>query len=553
LVNLKKLPAALVMSLSLIGAALPSTAALAAPDSSSGSGAAVVDRAVRDVAARQPGGTVHVLVQRKSNSGGADRVRSHGGTVRHELKTANAVAAEVPASRLDELARDPDVARIAFDAPMAAQATSDPLSASKLLTLYPSILGAPSAWSYSPRVRGTGIGVAVLDSGINTSATDFFGTEFMYRGGEAPAGVPRVVKSVAIAQENAGSPQDDYGHGTWVAGILAGRGWNSLYTASDDNQYVGIAPDANLINIKVSDRNGMAQTSDVIAGLEWVIENKDAYNIKVANLSLVSATAESYTTSVLDAAVELAWFQGITVVVSAGNAGPNTMQYPPANDPFVIVVGATDDKGTLATSDDQVAPFSSYGTTQDGFAKPDVVAPGRHIVGTLASTSSPLAQAFPNNVVGKSYIRLSGTSAAAPMVSGVVADLAQTAKLLNVALTPDQYKWLLQRTAQAVGGPGTGVGYPNVFNAGTYLNSNPTGIGRANQGITPNGLLLAAFQSANGGATWNNVSWNNVSWNNVSWNNVSWNNVSWNNVSWNNVSWNNVSWNNVSWEDVAGT
>src|SRR5438045_927923 len=113
--NVKKLLSVALTTLALLGAAVPSSAAVAAPDSSSASAAAVVDRAVRDEATRQPGGTVHVLVQRKGNSGGADRLRSHGGKVRHELKTANVVAAEVPASRLDELARDPDVVRVSYD------------------------------------------------------------------------------------------------------------------------------------------------------------------------------------------------------------------------------------------------------------------------------------------------------------------------------------------------------------------------------------------------------------------------------------------------------
>jgi serine protease AprX len=541
LVNTKKFPVVVLLGLALVSAALPTGAAVAAPDVHTPSGGAPVDRAVRDAAARQPGGTVHVLVQRRTAMGGKDAVRSHGGQVRHELNTANIVAADVPASRLDELARDASVVHIAFDAPMVRQSTTEavPLTASRLLTAYPSVVGAPTAWAY--RLRGSGVGVAVLDSGINTSQTDFLGTTFL-KGAEIPGGNNRVVKSVAIALENQGSAQDDNGHGTWVAGIIGGRGWNSLTTSTDDNQYVGVAPDVNLINVKVSDRNGMSQTSDVIAGLEWVVANKATYNIQVANLSLLSSTPESYTTSLLDAAVELAWLQGVTVVVSSGNTGPNTMLYPPANDPFVIVVGATDDKGTVATSDDELAWFSSYGTTQDGFVKPDVVAPGRHIVSTLASTSAPLAQLFPNNVVGQNYIRLSGTSAAAPVVSGVIADLAQLASLFNVTLTPDQYKWLLEHTAQAVPGAGTGVGYPNVLNAGMYMYSYPTSVARANEGVTPNSYLLAAFQAANGGTTWDNVSWNNVSWNNVSWDNVS----------WNNVSWNNVSWNNVAWKDVAG-
>jgi len=404
-------------------------------------------------------------------------------------------------------------------------------------------VGAPAAWSMG--VQGTGIGVAVLDSGMVTDRNDFLGTIVNPFGGERE-GQTRIVKSVAIAQSNKGPAIDDNGHGTWVAGILGSRGWGAP-GETDNGHYVGIAPNVNIINVKVSDNKGAAQMSDVIAGLEWVMQNKDAYNIKVVNLSLVTSMPESYTTSMLDAAVEMAWFKGIAVVVSAGNAGPDTMKYAPANDPFAIVVGATDDQGTRTTSDDQLAWFSSYGTTQDGFTKPDLVAPGRHLVSTLSSRNDPLAQEHPTDVIDAYHIKLSGTSGAAPVVSGVLADLFQGAHLLNLPLTPNQAKWLLQKTADRVAGVGTGSGYPDLPRAGLMLFSDARGIGQANQNITPNKYLLAAYQSVNAGTTWTNVSWENVSWENVSWENVSWENVS-----WENVSWENVSWENVSWEDVAG-
>jgi serine protease AprX len=458
---------------------------------------------------------------------------------------------------LQELASDPDVVRISYDTPMSPTDVSEPLSASQLLSVYPSIVGAPTEWSN--KLRGTGIGVAVLDSGITQSHPDFLGTRSMF--GLDVSTSNRIVHNEAIAVESHGSPNDDYGHGSWVAGIIGGRGWGALNSRTDNNQYVGIAPNVNLINLKVNGRDGQAYTSDVIAALEWLVDHQSTYNIKVANLSLVSSSAESYSTSYLDAAVEMAWFKGITVVVSAGNTGPNTMLYPPANDPYAIVVGAADDKGTVTPADDEVASFSAYGTTQDGFSKPDMAAPGRHIVGPLASTNMPLAQQFPEAVVNPLYIRLSGTSAAAPIVSGSIADILQYADSRNIRLTPDQIKWLLQKTAVAVPGAGTGAGYPNIVNAVNYLAANPTSVQRANRSVVPSQLLLAAYGASAGIASnnvswnnvsWNNVSWNNVSWNNVSWNNVSWNNVSWNNVSWNNVSWNNVSWNNVSWNNVAG-
>jgi serine protease AprX len=338
-----------------------------------------------------------------------------------------------------------------------------------------------------------------------------------------------------------GSSTDDYGHGTWVSGIAAGRGWG-LGTSTSEGQYVGIAPDANLIELKVTDLNGQAHTSDVINALQWVTDNRATYNIRVVNLSLVSSVAESYTTSALDAAVELAWLKGIVVVVSAGNAGPNTLLYAPANDPYVITVGATDDKGTAGTSDDQLAPWSSYGTTQDGFAKPDLVAPGRHIVGPLAGGNVTLSSLFPGNILSglnNLYIQLSGTSAAAPVVSGSVADLLQA----RPNMRPDYVKGLLRQTAIPVAGVGTGAGYPQILRAANYNDD----LNRANVGLVPNNYVAqAGCQTLPAGTDCSQANWANVSWNSVSWNSVSWNSVSWNSVSWNSVSWNSVSWNTVN-------
>ena len=385
-------------------------------------------------------------------------------------------------------------------------------------------------------LAGTGVAVAVLDSGIQ-EIPDFLsaGAPSACGPGAVQCGV-RLIKKVPITLSTAGGPDDDNGHGTWVAGILGGR------QLTQGGRYVGVAPDVNLIGIKVSDRNGLARTSDVIAGIEWAVEHKDVYHIRVLNLSLVSGVAESYRTSLLDAAVELAWLKGLVVVVSAGNGGPDSLRYPPANDPYVLTVGATDDRGSAATGDDQLAWFSSYGLTQDGRAKPDLVAPGRHLVSTLATPNIPLAQLYPTKVVDRLYISLSGTSAAAPVVSGVVAQLLQA----RPELTPDQVGWLLRQTALAVPGAGTGAGYPQAAAAVRFA-----GVVDAGQrGLIPNTYLArAAYTALHGGPP---VSWDSVSWDSVSWDSVSWDTVSWDNVSWDNVSWDNVSWDNVSWDSVAG-
>jgi serine protease AprX len=354
--------------------------------------------------------------------------------------------------------------------------------------VFPHAVGADTG-----RLSGRGIGVAVLDSGIDTSHPDL-------RGALAVNAISR-----------SASAGDDNGHGTYVSGIIAGRGW-------------GIAPDVKLISLKVSNSQGVARISSIVSAIGWVLAHQREHNIRVLNLSLVSTTADSYTHSALDAAIELAWLRGIVVVVAAGNGGANAPISAPANDPFVITVGATDDMGTRSTTDDRLASFSSFAKTRDGISKPDLVAPGRHIVSALSSPSAPLAQRFPGHQVGSDYIRLSGTSAAAPVVTGVIAQLLQA----RPELKPGEVKWLLQRTARAVPGAGTGAGYPRVDAALRY--SGP--IGSTDMGLEPNRLLLQALGPDLARVARNSVSWDAVSWDAVSWDAVSWDAVSWDAVSW---------------------
>jgi serine protease AprX len=318
---------------------------------------------------------------------------------------------------------------------------------------------------------------------------------------------------------NVNSNDDAYGHGTAVAGIIAGDGTASL------GQYIGIAPQANLISLRVNDGNGGAPTSAIMNAILWAVINKNTYNIRVINLSLQASVQESYRTSPIDAAVEYAWLKGIVVVVAAGNSGPDSALYAPANDPYVITVGATDDQGTVATTDDVLAGFSSYGVTQDGFTKPDFVAPGKRIITTLAPNSN-FALTYPSFMVGTQYIRLSGTSVAAPVVSGVAALYVES----NPTLRPGQLKGVLLATANRLGLAGSGAGYPDAAHAIAYIGL----VGNADHGLDPNDYLKVLYMAAHNLTVLPVVSWDSVSWDSVSWDSVSWDSVSWDAVSWSN-------------------
>lgn len=367
-------------------------------------------------------------------------------------------------------------------------------------------------WNVSPYLRGWGVTVAVVDSGI-ANHPDF----------NDYAGNSRLIQQVNFVP-GSNMPDDYYGHGTHIAGTIAGLGQSS------NRVYMGVAPEAKLVDVRVMNDRGHGNTSNVVEGLQWIYNNRANYNIKVVNLSLNSRIPESYNKSALNAALEVLWFNKIVVVVSAGNGGKQRL-YPPANDPFVITVGAVDDKGTAAMTDDTLSPFSAYGMTADGFLKPDLVAPGSNIIGALASDDSNLIVANPNHVViapnNSRYFKMSGTSMAAAVVAGAVAVLLE-----DENLTPDQVKYRLRATARNFSGPescSAGAGYLDLYAAVTGTTTQS-----ANTGIAASQQLWSGTQPI----TWGSVSWNSVSWNSVSWNSVSWNSVSWNSVSWNSVSWN---------------
>jgi serine protease AprX len=338
---------------------------------------------------------------------------------------------------------------------------------------------ADKAWW---RGSGRGVGVAVVDTGIAGDLPDF------YTGGQS-----RVIAS-AVTNPCAKNATDNVGHGTHVAGLIAGNSLNYPGLKKLMGRYMGVAPRANLVSVKVSDDDGDTTVLDVINGLQFVVDNKDALGIRVVNLSLSSSAAESYKTDPLDAAVEAAWFSGIVVVAAAGNDGdaPSAVSYAPGNDPFVITAGALDDRGSTRLDDDVLAPWSSRGVTQDGIQKPEVLAPGNRLVAALAPKSD-FERLCRRCVVGKNYFRLSGTSMSSAVVSGVAALVIQA----NPGMTPNQVKGAILSTRRQVPGVGAAVD----------ANAALDGTGSANGGLTPNTLI----DPATGQIDWGRASFRRVS------------------------------------------
>ena len=350
---------------------------------------------------------------------------------------------------------------------------------------------ANKAWS---RATGRGVGVAVIDTGIAGDLVDF----------QTPGWNGSRVIASAVTNPCAKDANDHYGHGTHVAGLIAG---NSLLYPTDQpafGKYMGTAPRANLVSVKVSDDDGNTTVLDVIYGIQFAVDNKTPYNIRVINLSLSSAAAESYTTDPLDAAVEQAWNSGITVVAAAGNEALTNdgVTYSPANDPWVITVGALDDKGTMTRLDDTLAPWSSRGLTQDGVRKPEVLAPGVGLVSTLAPNSD-FAHMCPACIVDGRYFRAGGTSMATGVVSGAAALLIEA----HPNWTPAQVKGALQATVVDV--PGAG----GVIDANAALDSNST----ATVNLAPNTLI----DPTSGLIDWTRASFRRASFRDASGSNLS--------------------------------
>jgi serine protease AprX len=399
---------------------------------------------------------VPVLVREVSPlSSAAERaVAAVGGTVTAQLPIVGGFAAKVPAAGLSALRGLPGVVRDVTAAPKVVFQGSYGQGSGVASAVYPTVVGADKAWRNG--WTGSGVGVAVIDTGVN-GVGDLAG---------------RVVHSEDFSGE--GDGVDRFGHGTFVGGLIAGSGAASMGGVR------GVAPDANIISLKIAGKDGSADITHVMAALQWAVTFKDAYNIKVVNLSLGTDSTQDYRIDPLNMAVERAWQAGLTVVVSASNRGPAAGTITkPADDPYVITVGAVNDQTTPGLGDDTVSDFSGAGpTAANGLAKPDVAAPGGSVVSSRVP-GSYIDNAFPGGRVGAAYFKGSGTSFASAVTSGSAALVLSR----NGSLTPDQVKARLVDTARD--GTSTdhnrvGAGWLDAY-AATVSNSTAA----ANQGLTP--------------------------------------------------------------------
>ncbi|HLM06695.1 MAG TPA: S8 family serine peptidase [Blastococcus sp.] len=510
---------------------------------------------------------VNVIVQELAGAGsGPERaVSAFGGSVGRQLDIADGFAAQVPADRVDALRAVPGVAKVTEDAGLSLQSTDVEAQAAQpgsLYTLANEVTGASAMWDAG--YTGQGVDVAVIDSGV-----------VPVEGFATPG---KVVYGPDLTLEASGTAKnlDTYGHGTAMAGIIAGRDTAATTVSGNSSDFVGMAPDARIVSIKIADAKGQTDVSQAIAAIDWVVQNrnKNGLNIRVLNMSFGTDGVQSYMMDPLAYAAEQAWHQGIVVVVAVGNEGFGTQKVNnPAYDPYVIAVGSDNANGTATTADDTVSTFSNDG---DGSRNPDLVAPGEKVV-SLRNPGSYLDTTYPAARIGERLFRGSGTSQAAAVVSGAAALLISQ----RPAITPDQVKALLTGTAEPIAAAtrqqqGAGlVDLRTAKDTATPTDAKQTfalatGVGslelsRGSVHVTVGGKTVSgevdvrgrAFDAskwANGlraSTNWNGMSWSGMSWSGMSWSGMSWSGMSWSGMSWSGMSWSGMSWSGMSWSGMS--
>ncbi|HSC91669.1 MAG TPA: S8 family serine peptidase [Gaiellaceae bacterium] len=493
---------------------------------------AYVPAGLLEAAEASPQATFDVIVEGRPGASSDDvaaSVSKAKGASRRRFASVDGVLAQVSGKELLKLARHPNVLSITPDSITAAtgyenaEMWRDTVRVRSMLDSF--VLSDYLTSSRTPAI-------AIVDSGVDaTKLYDFGG---------------RVAQVNLCSLCSALATGDDYGHGTMVAALAAGS-----------NSYrIGVAPRARIVSLRTADSEGRSRVSDVIAAADWILANRSAYNVRVANFSLARSDATSIRFDPLARAVERLWFAGVVVVAAAGNHGSATGPVAikaPGNDPFVITVGAVDQRQTSGVSDDLVPSWSAWGTTKDGFAKPELAAPGRYLVAAVPGGST-LRNRFPERATGSGTMWMSGTSFSSAIVAGMAADLLA----VRPWWTPDQVKGALMLRARPLAGQGTKAGVGEVDVYGSIYTSSP---GNPNAGLYQfvttdasgarrfDGDAWAASVSAN--STWSTAAWSEAAWSEAAWSEAAWSEAAWSEAAWSEAAWSEAAWSEAAWSEAA--
>jgi serine protease AprX len=533
------------------------------------------------------GAVATYIVQAGASQRAAAAVTSVGGTVVTALDIIGAVDARLDTQQAAQLSAissvvvTPDLALkpVGHDYPSAS---SDPAGSNKAV----SDLAVASASQLAligvqgSATAGSGVAVALVDTGVAKTA-----------------GLTKVVRSPDFSGE--GNTLDGYGHGTFIAGLIAGNGkgnasGNETGGVNGSAPGVsGVAPAATLVSVKVAGTDGSTTIGRVIAGIGWTVVHRDDYGIKVLNLAFGANLNLDPARNPLDAAVEAAWAAGITVVTAAGNGGAGTVTSP-GDDPWVITVGAST----------MTAPVSAATWSGTSASKPDVYAPGVSVI-SLRAPGSTIDRENPSARVGSGYFRGTGTSMATGLAAGAAVLLVQA----HPAATPDDIKGALlagsgrafsghagllnvPRAVDAQASPSWWQHHPVAFDGlGAHIDvtmpwamaqraneggggdqgnveartvdqqkANPARNDRASNDRASNDHANngPGSSDSNGNvepttASWTTASWTSASWTSASWTSASWTSASWTSASWTSASWTSASWTSASWTSASWT
>ncbi|HSL64658.1 MAG TPA: S8 family serine peptidase [Gaiellaceae bacterium] len=483
---------------------------------------AYVPAALLAAAEASPNARFQVIVEGRpgaSSAAVASAVAGEHGATRRRFASVDGVLADVGGKELLKLARHPNVLAITPDGTTVSTGYENGEMWRDSVRVR-SVLDSFVLSDYLTSARTPAI--AVVDSGVDASKLYDFGG--------------RVVQVNLCSLCSWFATGDDYGHGTMVAALAAG---SSPYR-------LGVAPKARIVSLRTADSEGRSRVSDVITAADWILANRSAYNVRVANFSLARAEATSIRFDPLARAVERLWFAGVVVVAAAGNhgtGGPVTIKAP-GNDPFVITVGAVDQRQTSGVWDDVVPSWSAWGTTRDGFAKPELAAPGRYLIAAVPSGSTLRAR-FPDRATGSGMMWMSGTSFSSALVAGMAADLLA----VRPWWTPDQVKGALMLRARPLAGQGTRAGVGEVDLYGSVYTSSPGNpnanlyqfVGTDSSG-SPRFDGEAWAASVSSSSTWSTAAWSEAAWSEAAWSEAAWAEAAWSEAAWSEAAWAEAAW-----------